>query len=86
MQRNRIVIIFVAVLAGLLVFWLINGDKVSSLVSPNSLTEKVEATPTPEVNNIKAPKEVIYDSSTDLNAELESINPQVLDSDFESLP
>lgn len=38
--------------------------------------------PTPSYN---PPKEVKYDSSTDLNQELESINPQVLDKDFEGL-
>lgn len=30
-----------------------------------------------------APKQYNFDSSTDLKMELESINPQILDSDFE---
>lgn len=37
--------------------------------------------PTPVPPN--APKTFQYDSSTDLKKELENINPQVLDSDFE---
>lgn len=42
--------------------------------SPNPIP-----TPTPGPR----PKTFIFDSSTDLKKELESINPQVLDSDFE---
>ena len=56
--------------------WLIlNADKRSNLVNPQTAT----STPAPS----QAPKTLKYDSSTDLKAELETINPQVLDSDFE---
>ncbi len=55
----------------------------SNLDSPKTLgvTDKEEPT-TAEVI-IDAPKTFKYDRSTDLRAELESINPQILDSDFE---
>lgn len=33
--------------------------------------------------NIKTPKGFQFDESTDLKAELEKVNPQVLDSDFQ---
>lgn len=42
------------------------------------------SSPVPEVNNYNPPVEVKYDKNTDLKKELESINPQVLDSDFET--
>ncbi len=38
------------------------------------------STPAPTPN---APKSFNFDSSTDLKAELEKVNPQVLDSDFQ---
>lgn len=39
--------------------------------------------PTSSVLLYNPPKEIKYDSSTDLKQELENINPQVSDSDFE---
>ncbi len=44
-----------------------------------------KSTPTPTVIPAppNAPKTFNFDSSTDLKAELEKINPQILDSDFE---
>lgn len=41
----------------------------------------VTALPSPAME-IKQPKEIQYDSSTDLKKELESVDPQVLDGDF----
>lgn len=51
------------------------------LITPNfnptsKQTEVPNATP-------DSPKQYNFDSSTDLKMELESINPQILDSDFE---
>ena len=48
----------------------------TALVSPSS---SVLSAPVPSAS----PKTFEFDSSTDLKAELENINPQVLDSDFE---
>jgi len=39
--------------------------------------------PAAQTPSYNPPKEVRYGSSTDLKQELDSINPQVLDSDFE---
>lgn len=50
---------------------------VKNLVNPGVAT--IESTPTLS----PTPKTFKFDSSTDLEKELESINPQVLDSDFE---
>lgn len=38
--------------------------------------------PTPIPPSYQPPKEIQYNSGTDLNQELESIDPQVLDEDF----
>ncbi len=51
-------------------------NKTGPLISPSVTTPL----PSSEINQ---PKEIKYDSSTDLKQELETINPQVLDSDFE---
>ncbi len=39
--------------------------------------------PTETPSNIVAPKTFKFDSSTDLKKELESINPEILENDFE---
>jgi len=59
----------------------------ANLVSPgfNPLGvagQKTDPTPT-SIPNIKAPKEFKFDATTDLKIELEKVNPEVLDSDFE---
>ena len=55
----------------------------STLVSPLAKIFKpkvvIVSSPTPSPK----PKTFKFDSSTDLKAELETINPEVLDSDFE---
>lgn len=53
------------------------------LITPNfnqTSKQTIEELPTATPN---APKQYNFDSSTDLKMELESINPQVLESDFE---
>lgn len=57
------------------------GGGSGSMVGPelNQVTESPQPTPTP------TPREFKFDSSTDLKQELDFINPQVLDSDFEGL-
>lgn len=64
----------------------INGNRSGGnlLLSPilQKLT-KQKALPSEPPSNIAAPKTFKFDRSTDLEAELESINPLVLDSDFE---
>lgn len=43
------------------------------------------STPQPTVYN-NLPKEVRYDGQTDLKKELDSINPQIYENDFETTP
>lgn len=66
-----IVVIIFIILAGFLMFRLAPlGREVKMVVSPLP-------------NFINKPQELKYDSSTDLKKELDGVNPQVLDSDFE---
>ena len=63
-----------------------NGRKLANLVSPgfNPLETNQKSEPIPSSTpNMKAPKSFTYGASTDLKAELEKVNPQILDSDFE---
>ncbi len=53
----------------------VQKQKVSNLVTP-TINEVPNSTP-------NAPRTYNFDSSSDLKKELDSINPQVLDSDFE---
>lgn len=74
MNNNKtLLIIVLTVLATAVVFFVIS-KKVLPLVNP--------ASPTPSASLLNSPKEIRYDSSTDLQKELDSVNPQVLDSDF----
>lgn len=52
------------------------GDLVDSSTQMLTPTQSPVAVPV-------APKTFQFDSSTDLEAELEKVNPQILDSDFE---
>lgn len=60
-----------------------NKNKVGNLISPNHSTPSKAPSPSPAPP--QAPKTFQFGSSTDLEAELKKINPQVLDSDFEEL-
>lgn len=68
----------------MLVYVKLNKEAVQSLTSPNlGRLKNVSVSPTPTPLPPQAPKTFKFDSSTDLKQELEKINPQVLDSDFE---
>lgn len=87
MNKNRIPIIFIIVIIFIaVVLFLTQGEKTKTLVNPGGLltgkTESPTPVPTP-VPTPNAPKTFKFDSSTDLKQELEKVNPQVLDSDFE---
>ena len=59
--------------------WLkLSGNKSENLVNPQIPAPSETPSPTPDV-----PKTFKFDSLTDLKAELEKVDPQVLDSDFE---
>lgn len=76
---KKILIIAAIIIVGILWFKLSN-NKSENLVNPHisAPSETLSPDPTPVV-----PKTFKFDSSTDLKAELEKVNPQVLDSDFE---
>lgn len=61
-------------------------SKKEGLVGPKLIQQitRQQVAPTPaSVITPDAPKTFKFDSSTDLKVELEKVNPQVLDSDFE---
>ncbi len=70
-------------------FWFILKNAINkngNLVGPTFIQQIIhqQLTPTPEPAAISnAPKTFNFDSSTNLKQELEKVNPQVLDSDFE---
>lgn len=82
MKKTIWLLIILGVLIGL-GYWLTNKGKtemVSSQSNQQVASEKKEGF-VPEGGQ-KIPKEFKYDESSDLNAELENINPQVSDFDF----
>lgn len=81
---KRIVLITAVVISLVVISLLIikTTKKDSSLVG-SSLGVTIPSTPTPSISVSPTPKEFKYDSSTDLKKELDSINPEVLESDFQ---
>lgn len=78
MGKNKIltiVIVLFLIATGWMVVQMMGSKDV--LVSPVN-----RPTPQPSSSSYNPPKEIKYDSSTDLKQELESVNPQVNDSDF----
>lgn len=67
-------IIVIAVFLIILFSLFIMNNKEEPMINP-----AVAPQPSPQINQ---PEEIKYDSSTDLKKELESVNPEVLDSDF----
>lgn len=86
-KKITIIGIIIIVVLGFLVFRLTPlGWQAKTLFSPGGLLggKQVEITPNPTpIPTPDAPKTFKFDSSTDLKAELDKVNPQVLDSDFE---
>lgn len=79
---KKILVIFIIIMVALVWFWPKN-TQVTDLVTPNVLSTRAKPTPEPTSVPINAPKTFKFDRTTDLKMELDSINPQVLDSDFE---
>ena len=74
------IIIVIAIIIVIVIFTLQPRRLPASLINPGVETIPTSTptfTPTPTLQQFK------FDSSTDLKQELESINPQILDSDFE---
>jgi len=81
MKGKILVIIFICTTAVVLLF-ILSREK-TRLVGPNfsELKSQIsqQASPAPP----QAPKSFQFDYSTDLKEELDKVNPEVLDSDFE---
>ncbi len=80
-MKSKWIVLIIIVVA--IVIFFTQRQGVGKLVSPNlSQTSKqtIEEVPNATPN---APKSYNFDSSSDLKKELDSINPQILDSDFE---
>jgi hypothetical protein len=85
MRKSLIIVILLFVGLGF-IFWALGGVKnKSGLVSPG-LIGKLKNSPPPAGGPSPSPSPNIstyqFDSSTDLEKELDSVNPKVLDSDF----
>lgn len=77
MSRKKTAAIFLLILA--VAIWLVGSrGNQNRLISP-----KATAAPAAQPSLYNPPEEVSYDSSTDLKKELEGINPEVLDEDFD---
>lgn len=82
MSKTLLLIIFICTTA--VVFLIIFGKEKSGVVGPNfSRIQNQDVSPQPSNAPPQAPKTFDFDSSTDLEVELEKVNPEVLDSDFE---
>lgn len=73
------IIIIIAVIT--IIFFLGRQQNSGSLISPAGFLQK--STPVPTAFTNQTPTIFQFDSSTDLKMELEKVNPQILDSDFE---
>lgn len=75
--------IFLLILAILVILWGVKLTQKAPLKSPEVSVNKFSPSASPSVLVNHIPKSYTFDKSTDLKKELESINPQVLDTDFE---
>lgn len=66
-----------------IVKYAINGNR--TVVSPEAKQAVNEQTSKPSTPLFNPPQEIKYDSSTDLKKELDSVDPKVLDEDFQEL-
>lgn len=87
MNKNRLTTLFLVLfLIGILIIiyqYAANQGWIStSLISP-AVKQGVNQLPKQQETTFNPPKEVKYDSATNLKDELNSINPEVLDEDFE---
>ncbi|MBI2019423.1 hypothetical protein HYS95_02000 [Candidatus Daviesbacteria bacterium] len=83
MNNKKFLIISLIILAAVILFF-VTGRKNTQLVNPSLQQETVkQSSSEPSVPLYNPPQEIKYDSSTDLKKELDTVNPQILDSDFE---
>ena len=87
MSKNRIFAVIVVLLFLTALFtivkYAINGNR--TMVNPGASQAVNEQTSESSIPSYNPPREIKYDSSTDLKQELETVDPKVLDSDFQNL-
>lgn len=79
-SKLKLLLIIVATIIAIMFFVFPHFKGRGSLINPDFKAPKQQNFETPQPN--PTPKTFRFDSSTDLKMELDSINPQVLDSDF----
>lgn len=83
MRKKKTLMVFILALSVLVVVGIMLKNK-SNLTSPEMLQDQVRGSSSDSLpeGGIKTPPRVIYDSSTDLENELDSVNPRITDEDF----
>ncbi len=79
LNKNTILTVVLILILVIISLMIVNNAMNRNKVGVNN----VLVTPTSSIAPPNAPKEFKYDSNTDLKKELDSIDPQMLDSDFE---
>lgn len=82
--KTLLILLIIFIFTTAVVFLIIFGKERGGLVGPSfSRIQNQDVSVQPSSVPPQAPKSFDFDSSTDLKAELEKINPEVLDSDFD---
>ncbi len=83
-MKNKILIATIIIVIVGVFLIVLKGTVSNKMVSPSlNLIPKQLASPLPSPTPVShIPAQYNFDASTDLKKELESINPQILDSDF----
>lgn len=79
-MRNKIIFIVVIIFIAFIMTILFKKEGTDTLATP-----QLKTTLAPSLLPSPTPKQFKFDSSTNLKQELETVNPQVLDSDFAEL-
>lgn len=85
-MKNKFLLVVILTILAMIVVYFVISKREDGMVGPKLIQQVTRqqdsptASPSPTPNT---PKTFQFDSSTDLKAELEKVNPQVLDSDFE---
>ncbi len=85
MITKKIIFIFIAIIIMVGIGFFLKGNSSKTLASPalSRVTDIQTSFPSPTPALPAPPKTFNFDSSADLETELERVNPQVLDSDFQ---
>lgn len=93
MSKNKLVTVVLVIILGGLVLIIVNAfgkTEVAGLVGSNfqqivKSKPAQSSAPVPQTPSYNPPKAINYGPGTDLQGELDSVDPQVLDSDFKNL-